>query len=68
MKQKWQLLVTKIDALSLRERGIMLVVVSLAIAYLMSTLVIEPQFIKQKKPWLKKSSASNSKSAPYRWK
>jgi MSHA biogenesis protein MshJ len=48
MKQKWQLLVTKIDALSLRERGIMLVVVSLAIAYLMSTLVIEPQFIKQK--------------------
>jgi MSHA biogenesis protein MshJ len=48
MKQKWNLLVTKIDALSLRERGIMLLVVSLAIAYLMSTLVIEPQFIKQK--------------------
>lgn len=48
MKQKWNLLVTKIDALSLRERGIMLLLVSLAIAYLMSTLVIEPQFIKQK--------------------
>jgi MSHA biogenesis protein MshJ len=48
MKQKWGLFITKIDALSLRERGIMLLVVSLTIAFLMNFSVIEPQFIKQK--------------------
>jgi MSHA biogenesis protein MshJ len=48
MKQRWDLFIAKIDALSLRERGVMLLVISLAIAFLVNSLAIEPQFIRQK--------------------
>lgn len=48
MKQRWDLFIAKIDALSLRERGVMLLVISLAIAFLVNSLAIEPQFIQQK--------------------
>ena len=48
MKQQWEQLTGKIDALSLRERGIMLILVSFVIIFLFDSWVIEPQFAKQK--------------------
>lgn len=47
-EQQWQQLTNKIDALTLRERGIMLAVISLAIIFLFNGLLIEPQYAKQK--------------------
>lgn len=47
-EQQWQQLTNKIDALTLRERGIMLAVISLAIIFLFNGLLIEPQYVKQK--------------------
>lgn len=46
--QQWEQLTTKIDALTLRERGILLVVISVAIIFLFNSLLIEPQYLKQK--------------------
>lgn len=48
MKQKWEQLAAKIDLLSLRERGILFTLMSLAVIILFNSLVIEPQFLKQK--------------------
>ena len=48
MKKQWEQLTGKIDALSLRERGIMLILVSFVIIFLFDSWVIEPQFAKQK--------------------
>ena len=47
-EQQWLQLTNKIDALTLRERGIMLAVISLAIIFLFNGLLIEPQYVKQK--------------------
>jgi MSHA biogenesis protein MshJ len=47
-EQQWTQLTNKIDALTLRERGIMLVVISAAIIFLFNNLLIDPQYIKQK--------------------
>jgi MSHA biogenesis protein MshJ len=47
-EQQWLQLTNKIDALSLRERGIMLAVISIAIIFLFNSLLIEPQYAKQK--------------------
>lgn len=48
MKQQWEQLTNKIDALTLRERGILLLVISSAIVFLFNSLLIEPQYAKQK--------------------
>lgn len=48
MKQQWEKLAGKIDALSLRERGIMLVVISFVIIFLFDSLLIAPQYAQQK--------------------
>jgi MSHA biogenesis protein MshJ len=48
MKQQWEQIAAKIDALSLRERGIMLAVLAVAIIFIVNTLIIDPQFRKQK--------------------
>lgn len=48
MKQQWTQLTNKIDALTLRERGIMLLVISAAIVFLFNSLLIDPQYAKQK--------------------
>jgi MSHA biogenesis protein MshJ len=48
MKQQWTQIAAKIDALSLRERGIMLAVLAVAIIFIVNTLIIDPQFRKQK--------------------
>lgn len=48
MKQQWEQLTNKIDALTLRERGIMLVVISGAIIFLFNSLLLDPQYAKQK--------------------
>ncbi len=47
-EQQWAQLTNKIDALTLRERGIMLVVISAAIIFLFNSLLIDPQYAKQK--------------------
>ena len=47
-EQKWMQLTNKIDALTLRERGIMLLVASVAIIFLFNNLLIDPQYAKQK--------------------
>ncbi len=47
-EQQWSQLTNKIDALTLRERGIMLVVISAAIIFLFNSLLIDPQYAKQK--------------------
>lgn len=47
-EQQWLQLANKIDALTLRERGIMLAVISFAIIFLFNGLLIEPQYLKQK--------------------
>lgn len=48
MKQKWEQLAARIDLMSLRERVILFGVISLAIIMLFNSLVIDPQFAKQK--------------------
>jgi MSHA biogenesis protein MshJ len=48
MKQQWEQIAAKIDALSLRERGIMLAVLAVAIIFIVNSLIIDPQFRKQK--------------------
>ncbi|MDO8651991.1 MAG: MSHA biogenesis protein MshJ [Undibacterium sp.] len=48
MKKKWEQLAAKIDALSLRERAILLTLISAAIILLVVHFLIEPQFTKQK--------------------
>ncbi|MCX7218651.1 MAG: MSHA biogenesis protein MshJ [Burkholderiales bacterium] len=48
MKQQWAQIALKIDALSLRERGIMLAVLAVAIIFIVNTFIIDPQFRKQK--------------------
>ncbi|WP_295759864.1 MSHA biogenesis protein MshJ [Undibacterium sp.] len=48
MKQQWAQIAAKIDALSLRERGIMLAVLAVAIIFIVNTFIIDPQFRKQK--------------------
>ncbi|MFZ6750719.1 MSHA biogenesis protein MshJ [Undibacterium sp. Ren11W] len=48
MKQQWEKIAAKIDALSLRERGIMLVVLAVVIVFIVNSLIIDPQFRKQK--------------------
>jgi MSHA biogenesis protein MshJ len=47
-EQQWAQLTNKIDALTLRERGIMLIVISVGIIFLFNGLLIEPQYAKQK--------------------
>jgi MSHA biogenesis protein MshJ len=47
-EQQWEQLTNKVDALTLRERGILLVVISFAIIFLFNSLLIEPQYLKQK--------------------
>ena len=46
--QQWTQLTNKIDALTLRERGIILLVISAAIVFLFNSLLIDPQYAKQK--------------------
>lgn len=48
MKQQWEQIAAKIDALSFRERGILLAVLAVAIIFIVNTLIIDPQFRKQK--------------------
>jgi MSHA biogenesis protein MshJ len=48
LAQQWAQLTNKIDALTLRERGIMLVVISAGIIFLLNGLLIDPQYAKQK--------------------
>ena len=51
LKKQWEQLTARIDALSLRERGIMMIVIAFAIILGTDSLLIEPQFIKQKNHW-----------------
>jgi MSHA biogenesis protein MshJ len=48
MKQYWQRMVLRIDALSLRERAIIFAMAALVLITLMNTVLLEPQFAKQK--------------------
>ena len=48
LRQQWTQLTNKIDALTLRERGIMLLLLSAAIIVLFNSLLIDPQYAKQK--------------------
>ena len=66
-EQQWTQLTSKIDALTLRERGIMLLVISAAIVFLFNSLLIDPQFAKQK-ILSDKSSKSRHKSPRRVWK
>ena len=47
-KQQWTQLTNKIDAFTLRERGMMLLVISAGIIVLFNSLLIDPQYAKQK--------------------
>jgi MSHA biogenesis protein MshJ len=48
MKQYWQRMVLRIDALSLRERAIIFAMAALVLITLLNTVLLEPQFAKQK--------------------
>lgn len=48
MKQTWQRLATRIDALSLRERAIIFTMAALVMISLVNTALLDPQFAKQK--------------------
>lgn len=48
MKQYWQKLALKIDVLSLRERGIIFIAAAFALVSIINSLVLEPQFARQK--------------------
>jgi MSHA biogenesis protein MshJ len=49
MKQQWQRIALKIDALSLRERAIIFAMTALILIVLVNSALLEPQFAKQKK-------------------
>jgi MSHA biogenesis protein MshJ len=49
MKQQWQRIALKIDALSLRERAIIFAMAALILMVLVNSALLEPQFAKQKK-------------------
>lgn len=49
MKQYWNRIVLKVDALSLRERAIIFAMVATILVVIMNTFVLDPQFAKQKK-------------------
>lgn len=49
MKQYWLSIAQKIDARSLRERAIIFVMAVLVLVVIVNNLVLDPQFIKQKK-------------------
>ena len=48
MKQYWQKLSTRIDALSLRERVIIFILAAVVLLALVDALLLEPQFVRQK--------------------
>ncbi len=48
MKQYWQKLATKIDALTLRERVIIFAMAALALVVLINAALLDPQYAKQK--------------------
>ncbi|MBX9868813.1 MAG: MSHA biogenesis protein MshJ [Burkholderiaceae bacterium] len=48
MKQQWEKLAGKINALSLRERGILFALCTLGLVLVANTYLIEPQFLKHK--------------------
>lgn len=48
MKQYWQRLVLKIDALSLRERAMIFVITTLLLITLVNMFLLDPQFVRQK--------------------
>jgi MSHA biogenesis protein MshJ len=48
MKQHWQRIASKIDALSLRERAIVFAMAALILMVLVNTALLEPRFAKQK--------------------
>lgn len=48
MKQYWQKMVLKIDALSLRERCIIFAMVAILLIVMVNATLLDPQFIKQK--------------------
>lgn len=49
MKQYWQQIVLKIDALTLRERVIIFAMVAILLIVLINAMLIDPQFAKQKR-------------------
>jgi MSHA biogenesis protein MshJ len=49
MKQYWQQAVLKIDALTLRERVIIFVMLAILLIVLLNAMLIDPQFAKQKR-------------------
>ncbi len=48
MKQYWQRIALKIDALTLRERAIIFTMAALILAVLINTVLLDPQYAKQK--------------------
>ncbi|MES2538386.1 MAG: MSHA biogenesis protein MshJ [Pseudomonadota bacterium] len=48
MKQHWQRLVMKIDALSLRERSVIFLMIAVILVTIVNTAVLDPQFAKQR--------------------
>jgi MSHA biogenesis protein MshJ len=48
MKQHWQRMALKIDALTLRERAIIFAMVALILVTLVNSVLLDPQFAKQK--------------------
>jgi MSHA biogenesis protein MshJ len=48
MKQHWQRLVLKIDALSLRERSVIFLMIAVILITIVNTAVLDPQFAKQR--------------------
>lgn len=48
MKQYWQRLVSRIDALSLRERAMIFAMAAVILITLVTTVLLDPQFAKQK--------------------
>ncbi len=49
MKQYWQRIAAKIDALSVRERTIIFVMAALILVVLVNMMLLDPQYVKQKK-------------------
>lgn len=49
MRQYWNRIVLKVDALSLRERTIIFAMVAIILVVFLNTFVLDPQFAKQKK-------------------
>ena len=63
MKQYWQKLSLRLDALNLRERGLVFACAALVLLVLMNFLVLDPQFSQQKKvsQQIKKDQAEAAK-------